>query len=186
MPSPSSSRLAAVIVIFSSFSAVAVVGFSAKRSRPKRTSTSRNGRERGWRNRSSKLRRKRQRWTKTAYDKFEYLKILSMSMQCGLSIRVNSFNLSFQESIDDNDDSDEGKDEDGRSYFSEIERSASILDKELAASGFTKKDKEDIQMEGEIMEAFSLKSKVSFLFPTFGVEQRLKQTQIVKLTQWKT
>ncbi|XLT02437.1 hypothetical protein HN51_051788, partial [Arachis hypogaea] len=46
------------------------------------------------------------------------------------------FNLSFQESIDDNDDSDEGKDEDEKPCFSEIERSADFLDKEVAANGF--------------------------------------------------
>ncbi|XP_057733937.1 uncharacterized protein LOC130949151 [Arachis stenosperma] len=156
MPSPSSSRLAATIVIFSSFGAVAVVfwtqhlvvlsltstatkvGFLAKRSRPKRTSTSRNRRERGQRNRSSKLKRKRQRWTKTAYDKFEdFVICLQNTVHLILfSMMISRFNLSFQESIDDNDDSDEGKYENGRPCFSEIERSAGFLDKELAASGF--------------------------------------------------
>ncbi|XLR07204.1 hypothetical protein HN51_062079 [Arachis hypogaea] len=72
------------------------------------------------------------------------------------------FNLSFQESIDDNDDSDEGKDEDGRPYFFEIERSDSFLDKELAASGFIKKDKEDIQrfIEGGAEAETNLDSEV--------------------------
>ncbi|TKY46479.1 Serine/threonine-protein kinase rio2 [Spatholobus suberectus] len=55
------------------------------------------------------------------------------------------FNLSFQESIDDIDGSDEGRDEGGKPCFSSIKRSAGFLDRELAASGFTRKDEEDIQ-----------------------------------------
>ncbi|XP_057758085.1 serine/threonine-protein kinase rio2 [Arachis stenosperma] len=66
-------------------------------------------------------------------------------VECIFKFFQKRFNLSFQETIDDNDDSDEGKDEDGRPCFSEIERSAGFLDKELAASGFTRKDEEDIQ-----------------------------------------
>jgi len=55
------------------------------------------------------------------------------------------FNLSFEESLDDIDGSDEGRDETGKPCFSAIERSAGSLDRELAASGFTRKDEEDIQ-----------------------------------------
>jgi len=53
--------------------------------------------------------------------------------------------MTFQESIDDNDNSNEGRDEAGKLCFSSIDRSAGFLDKELAASGFGKKDEEDIQ-----------------------------------------
>jgi len=55
------------------------------------------------------------------------------------------FNLSFEESLDDIDGSDEGRDEVGKPCFSAIERGAGFLDRELAASGFTRKDEEDIQ-----------------------------------------
>jgi RIO kinase 2 len=53
--------------------------------------------------------------------------------------------MSFQESIDDNDDSDKGRNEAGKLCFSSIDKSAGVLDKEVAASGFSKKDDEDIQ-----------------------------------------
>jgi len=55
------------------------------------------------------------------------------------------FNLSFEESLDDIDGSDEGRDEAGKPCFSAIERSAGFVDRELAASGFTRKEEEDIQ-----------------------------------------
>lgn len=51
------------------------------------------------------------------------------------------FNLSLQEISDDN----EGPDEDGRPCFSAIDKSSGFLDKELAASGFTKKDEDDLE-----------------------------------------
>lgn len=53
--------------------------------------------------------------------------------------------MTFQESIDDNDNSNEGREEAGKLCFSSIDSSAGFLDKELAASGFGKKDEEDIQ-----------------------------------------
>lgn len=62
-----------------------------------------------------------------------------------VSLLCLRFNLSFQESIDDIDGSDEGRDEAGKPSFSSIERSAGFLDRELAASGFTRKNEEDIQ-----------------------------------------
>lgn len=55
------------------------------------------------------------------------------------------FNLSFQESPDDIDGSEVDTDESGRPRFSSIEKGPGSLDKELAASGFTKKDQEDIE-----------------------------------------
>ncbi|KAG4975078.1 hypothetical protein JHK87_031899 [Glycine soja] len=66
-------------------------------------------------------------------------------VECIFKFFRKRFNLSFQESIDDNDDSDEGRDEAGKPCFSSIERSAGFLDRELAASGFTRKNEEDIQ-----------------------------------------
>jgi RIO kinase 2 len=55
------------------------------------------------------------------------------------------FNLSFEESPDDIDDSEVNTDENGRPCFSSIAKGAGSLDKELAASGFTRKDQEDIE-----------------------------------------
>ncbi|XP_057443055.1 serine/threonine-protein kinase rio2 [Lotus japonicus] len=66
-------------------------------------------------------------------------------IECIFKFFRKRFNLTFQESIDDIDDSDEGKDEGGRPCLSEIDRGTGSLDRELAASGFTKKDAEDIQ-----------------------------------------
>ena len=55
------------------------------------------------------------------------------------------FNLSFEECSDDIDDSEVDTDESGRPSFSSITKTAGFLDKELAASGFTRKDQDDIQ-----------------------------------------
>ncbi|KAK7302055.1 hypothetical protein RJT34_12934 [Clitoria ternatea] len=66
-------------------------------------------------------------------------------VECIFKFFRKRFNLSFQESLDDIDSSDEGRDESGKPCFSVIERSAGFLDRELAASGFTRKDEEDIQ-----------------------------------------
>ncbi|KOM24834.1 hypothetical protein LR48_Vigan2576s000100 [Vigna angularis] len=66
-------------------------------------------------------------------------------VECIFKFFRKRFNLSFEESLDDIDGSDEGTDEVGKPCFSAIERSAGFLDRELAASGFTRKDEEDIQ-----------------------------------------
>lgn len=66
-------------------------------------------------------------------------------VECIFKFFRKRFNLSFEESLDDIDGSDEGKDEAGKPCFSAIERSAGFLDRELAASGFTRKEEEDIQ-----------------------------------------
>lgn len=55
------------------------------------------------------------------------------------------FNLSFEESPDENDGSEVDTDESGRPRFSSIAKGVGFLDKELAASGFTRKDQEDIE-----------------------------------------
>ncbi|KAG4989647.1 hypothetical protein JHK85_032630 [Glycine max] len=79
-------------------------------------------------------------------DDDEKITMIDFPQMVSVSHRnAQMFNLSFQESIDDNDDSDEGRDEAGKPCFSSIERSAGFLDRELAASGFTRKNEEDIQ-----------------------------------------
>ena len=55
------------------------------------------------------------------------------------------FNLSFQEIPDDIDDAEGDMDESGRPCFSSIAKGSGFLDKDLAASGFTRKDQEDIE-----------------------------------------
>ncbi|KEH31373.1 Serine/Threonine-kinase rio2 [Medicago truncatula] len=73
-------------------------------------------------------------------------------VECIFKFFRKRFNMTFQESIDDNDNSNEGREEAGKLCFSSIDSSAGFLDKELAASGFGKKDEEDIQrfIEGEV------------------------------------
>ena len=58
---------------------------------------------------------------------------------------LHRFNLSFQVSTDDNEGSDADTDETGWPSFSSISKSSGFLDKELAASGFSRKDQEDIE-----------------------------------------
>lgn len=62
----------------------------------------------------------------------------SLSLSC-------RFNMSFQESPDDIDGSEVDTDENGRPRLSSIEKGVGSLDKELAASGFTRKDQEDME-----------------------------------------
>ncbi|KAK7277097.1 hypothetical protein RIF29_18247 [Crotalaria pallida] len=66
-------------------------------------------------------------------------------VECIFKFFRKRFNISFQESKDDTDGSDEARDESGKPSFSEIEKSAGFLDRKLAASGFTRKDEEHIQ-----------------------------------------
>ncbi|KAI0516168.1 hypothetical protein KFK09_008840 [Dendrobium nobile] len=56
------------------------------------------------------------------------------------------FHLSFHRDKEGCDDSDSNFEEDGRPSFWSIEKSAGFLDKELAASGFTRKDQDEIEM----------------------------------------
>ncbi|PKU85912.1 RIO kinase 2 [Dendrobium catenatum] len=55
------------------------------------------------------------------------------------------FHLSFHYDKDGCDDSDSNLEENGRPSFWSIEKSAGFLDKELAASGFTRKDQDEIE-----------------------------------------
>ena len=54
------------------------------------------------------------------------------------------FNISFEEITDAIDGSDEERDA-ARPCFTAIDKSTGFLDRELAASGFTRKDEDDIQ-----------------------------------------
>lgn len=53
--------------------------------------------------------------------------------------------MSFQECTDDIDGTEVDTDSSGRPCFSSIAKDAVFLDKELAASGFTKKDQEVVE-----------------------------------------
>lgn len=55
------------------------------------------------------------------------------------------FHLNFQETTDGDDGSDIDTDEGSRLSFASISKTAGFLDKELAASGFTRKDQVVIQ-----------------------------------------
>ncbi|XP_061361997.1 uncharacterized protein LOC133305772 isoform X2 [Gastrolobium bilobum] len=66
-------------------------------------------------------------------------------VECVFKFFRKRFNLTFQENIDDVDGSYKGREEDGRPCLSAIDRSDGFLDRELAASGFTRKNEKDIQ-----------------------------------------
>lgn len=66
-------------------------------------------------------------------------------VECIFKFFQKRFNLSFQVSTDDNEGSDADTDETGWPSFSSISKSSGFLDKELAASGFSRKDQEDIE-----------------------------------------
>lgn len=55
------------------------------------------------------------------------------------------FNMSSQENPDDSDDSEAEMEDGVRPEFSDIKKNSGFLDKELAASGFTRKDQDDIE-----------------------------------------
>ncbi|KAG5554788.1 hypothetical protein RHGRI_012370 [Rhododendron griersonianum] len=57
------------------------------------------------------------------------------------------FNLSFEEQPEESDGSDVDSDETGQPRFSSLKKVTSFLDKEFAASGFTRKDQDDIEKE---------------------------------------
>lgn len=54
------------------------------------------------------------------------------------------FNMSFHECIADIDGTAVDTDDSGRPSFTSIAKDTGFLDKELAASGFTRKDQEEI------------------------------------------
>ncbi|EEF29046.1 serine/threonine-protein kinase rio2 [Ricinus communis] len=73
-------------------------------------------------------------------------------VECIFKFFRKRFNLSFQENADENDDSEVDADESGRPSFSSISKTSGYLDKELAASGFTRKDQDHIEkfIEGDV------------------------------------
>ncbi|XP_043691853.1 serine/threonine-protein kinase rio2-like isoform X1 [Telopea speciosissima] len=66
-------------------------------------------------------------------------------VDCVFKFFSKRFNLSFEEITDECDESDSDMNENGRPCFSSIAKSAGSLDKELSASGFTRKDQDDIE-----------------------------------------
>ncbi|KAJ4958938.1 hypothetical protein NE237_026049 [Protea cynaroides] len=66
-------------------------------------------------------------------------------VECIFKFFRKRFNMSFQENTDECDESDSDMNENGRPCFSSIAKSAGSLDKELAASGFTRKDQDEIE-----------------------------------------
>ncbi|XVF23106.1 hypothetical protein REPUB_Repub13aG0009100 [Reevesia pubescens] len=75
-------------------------------------------------------------------------------IECIFKFFGKRFNLSFEEQTDDIDDSEVETDESGRPSFYSITKTTGFLDKELAASGFSRKDEDDIQkfIEGDVAE----------------------------------
>uniref|UniRef100_A0A5B6YSJ7 Serine/threonine-protein kinase RIO2 n=1 Tax=Davidia involucrata TaxID=16924 RepID=A0A5B6YSJ7_DAVIN len=73
-------------------------------------------------------------------------------VKCIFKFFAKRFNLSFQEHMDESDDSEVESDEISRPRLSSITKVAGFLDKELAASGFTRKEKDDIEKftEGDL------------------------------------
>ncbi|XP_021282254.1 serine/threonine-protein kinase rio2 isoform X1 [Herrania umbratica] len=72
-------------------------------------------------------------------------------IECIFKFFGKRFNMSFEEQSDDIDGSEVDEDESSRPSFSSITKTAGFLDKELAASGFTRKDQDDIEkfIEGD-------------------------------------
>ncbi|KAK3030895.1 hypothetical protein RJ639_037245 [Escallonia herrerae] len=68
-------------------------------------------------------------------------------VECIFKFFGKRFNLSFQENAEESDGSDVDSDEMGRPRFSSISKAFGFLDKELAASGFTRKDQDDIEKD---------------------------------------
>ncbi|XP_068654912.1 serine/threonine-protein kinase rio2-like [Aristolochia californica] len=66
-------------------------------------------------------------------------------VECIFKFFNKRFKLSFHEEPEDIEGSKSDIDESGRPCFSSIEKSAGVLDKELAASGFTRKDQDKIE-----------------------------------------
>ncbi|KAL2544154.1 protein serine/threonine kinase [Forsythia ovata] len=66
-------------------------------------------------------------------------------VECIFKFFRKRYNLSFEENEDESDDSEVDSEEVCRPRFSEIKKVSGLLDKKLAASGFTGKDQEDIE-----------------------------------------
>nr|GME04620.1 serine/threonine-protein kinase rio2 [Ipomoea batatas] len=71
-------------------------------------------------------------------------------VECIFKFFRKRFNMSSQENPDDSDDSEAEMEDGVRPEFSDIKKNSGFLDKELAASGFTRKDQDDIEKFIEI------------------------------------
>ncbi|KAH7867357.1 hypothetical protein Vadar_032457 [Vaccinium darrowii] len=71
-------------------------------------------------------------------------------VECIFKFFSKRFNLSFEEQPGESDGSDVDSDETGRPCFSSIKKVTGFLDKELAASGFSRKDQDDIEKFTEV------------------------------------
>ncbi|XP_057491599.1 serine/threonine-protein kinase rio2 [Actinidia eriantha] len=78
-------------------------------------------------------------------------------VECIFKFFSKRFNLSFEEHTEESDVSDGDSDAGVRPRFSEISKVTGFLDKELAASGFTRKDQDDIEKftEGDLEKDLS-------------------------------
>ncbi|KAK3414368.1 hypothetical protein EUGRSUZ_H00240 [Eucalyptus grandis] len=65
-------------------------------------------------------------------------------VDCILKFFSKRFNLSLEEQIDNTDNSEEDSEGSSRPCFSSISKSVGFLDRELAASGFTRKEQDDM------------------------------------------
>ncbi|XP_031403062.1 serine/threonine-protein kinase rio2-like isoform X3 [Punica granatum] len=65
-------------------------------------------------------------------------------VECIYKFFGKRFNLSFEEQADHSDSAEEDAEDSSRPCFSSINKTAGFLDKELAASGFTRKDQADM------------------------------------------
>ncbi|KAF3628346.1 Serine/threonine-protein kinase RIO2 [Capsicum annuum] len=73
-------------------------------------------------------------------------------VECIYKFFAKRFNMSFEENENNSDGSEVEIDEIGRPQFSEINKNSGFLDKELAASGFTRKDQAELEklIEGDL------------------------------------
>lgn len=78
-------------------------------------------------------------------------------VECIFKFFRKRFNLTYEENLGDSDGTDLVSDVSDRLNFSSISKVSGFLDKELAASGFTKKDQADIEKfnEGDIDDELS-------------------------------
>lgn len=85
------------------------------------------------------------------------------------------FNLSFEESPDDIDGSEVETDENGRPCFSSIAKGAGSLDKELAASGFSRKDQEDIEKVWWSMSYWMVSARCGYTYICTHTRTRIER-----------
>ncbi|XP_004228625.1 serine/threonine-protein kinase rio2 [Solanum lycopersicum] len=73
-------------------------------------------------------------------------------VECIYKFFAKRYNMSFDENENDSDGLEVDINEVGRPQFSEINKNSGFLDKELAASGFTRKDQDELEklIEGEL------------------------------------